>query len=167
MPRARGIRPPGPAQGGRPPTADITGPGQPNGQPVQVPTGLPYGQAGALAAAQHALPLPQGNPTPPAAAPLAPGGAAGGPAAMQQALMAARQHVANATPLLAPTERPNEPITAGMSTGAGPGPESLNGFGAQGAAHAGVVGLLQSLAAQPGASPHVQALADYAATGHG
>lgn len=30
------------------------------------------------------------------------------------------------TPLTAPTERPNEPLTAGMPFGAGPGPEALN-----------------------------------------
>lgn len=30
------------------------------------------------------------------------------------------------TPLGAPTERPNEPITAGLPMGAGPGPEALS-----------------------------------------
>ena len=30
--------------------------------------------------------------------------------------------------LLDPTSRPNEPLTAGMSLGAGPGPEALAGF---------------------------------------
>jgi hypothetical protein len=30
------------------------------------------------------------------------------------------------TPLTAPTERPDEPITAGMDFGAGPGSEALN-----------------------------------------
>jgi hypothetical protein len=30
------------------------------------------------------------------------------------------------TPLTAPTERPNEPVTAGMDFGAGPGSEALN-----------------------------------------
>lgn len=29
------------------------------------------------------------------------------------------------TPLFAPTQRPNEPITAGIAMGAGPGPEAL------------------------------------------
>jgi hypothetical protein len=29
------------------------------------------------------------------------------------------------TPLFAPTERPDEPITAGIAMGAGPGPEAL------------------------------------------
>lgn len=33
------------------------------------------------------------------------------------------------TPLTAPSERPNEPITAGIALGAGPGPEAL-GIGA-------------------------------------
>jgi hypothetical protein len=31
-----------------------------------------------------------------------------------------------ATPLFAPTERPDEPLTAGMDFGAGPGSEALN-----------------------------------------
>jgi hypothetical protein len=29
------------------------------------------------------------------------------------------------TPLFAPTQRPDEPITAGIASGAGPGPEAL------------------------------------------
>jgi hypothetical protein len=33
--------------------------------------------------------------------------------------------LAGITPLTAPTERPNEPVTSGMSFGAGPGPEVL------------------------------------------
>ena len=32
------------------------------------------------------------------------------------------------TPLYAPTERPNEPITAGIAMGEGPGPEALGGM---------------------------------------
>ena len=33
--------------------------------------------------------------------------------------------VEEVTPLFAPSQRPNEPITAGIATGAGPGPEAL------------------------------------------
>lgn len=32
------------------------------------------------------------------------------------------------TPLMAATERPDEPVTAGMQQGAGPGPEALGSF---------------------------------------
>ena len=35
------------------------------------------------------------------------------------------------TPLAAPTERPNEPITAGLPMGPGPGPEALAPIGIQ------------------------------------
>jgi hypothetical protein len=46
----------------------------------------------------------------------------------QGALMAGERSrpMAPVTPLLAPTERPDEPLTAGMSFGPGPGPEVLN-----------------------------------------
>ena len=36
-----------------------------------------------------------------------------------------RRNVERATPLYAPTERPDEPITAGIAMGEGPGPEAL------------------------------------------
>lgn len=62
-----------------------------------------------------------------------------------------------------PTERPNEPITAGMPTGPGPGPESLPGIGAMASAgnvdQGTVANLISSLASQPGASSAVQDLA--------
>jgi len=53
--------------------------------------------------------------------------------AMQETMSAAPMARAQAVPsspsitsLFAPTERPNEPVTAGNPLGAGPGPESLN-----------------------------------------
>jgi hypothetical protein len=64
--------------------------------PVTAAPGQTYGEAGAQRAAQKAVPM---------GAPQAP--------PMQ------------VTPLSAPTERPNEPITAGNPLGAGPGMESL------------------------------------------
>ena len=48
---------------------------------------------------------------------------------MSAAPMAKAQSVPSAPPitsLFAPTERPNEPVTAGNPLGAGPGPEALN-----------------------------------------
>jgi hypothetical protein len=73
-------------------------------QPVRTATRQPYGAAKQQADAQHAIPLPQ---TPPVSAAPAP--------------------VAVPTPepglLSAPTGRPNEPLTAGMNMGAGPGPD--------------------------------------------
>ena len=68
---------------------------KPAPQKVATPTAMPYGEAGQLAAAQSALPLPNSNVAPPPAAP-------GGP-------------VAPPGPLLRPTERPGEHIGAPVS----------------------------------------------------
>jgi hypothetical protein len=80
-------------------------------QPITVPTGGQDGQATSLAEAQASQPLPQ-TPTP---APT-----------MEQVTAEAQ-----ATPFPAglslggPSTAPNEPITAGLPTGPGPGPEAL------------------------------------------
>lgn len=78
-------------------------------QPIQAPTGLPYGQRQQVVAAQQSQPLP-GDP-------------------YRQALQGATQAATAAsfpTGLMnAPTARPNEPITHGLSTGPGAGPEVL------------------------------------------
>lgn len=47
----------------------------------------------------------------------------------QSAMGMAPSQLGPMTPLTAPSQRPNEPITAGISMGAGPGPEAL-GMGA-------------------------------------
>lgn len=85
-------------------------PGRPDlgAQPVQVPTGLPYGQAGKLAAAQAEVPLAQAPE--PVADPVAVARDMPFPVGMQ---------------LNAPTARPAQPITAGLPGGPGPGPEIL------------------------------------------
>lgn len=76
-------------------------------QPMRVPTGGAYGQASDLAAMQRAAPLPQ------ATAPR-PGPSRGGPAA------------GGVPDPFRPTERPGEPVTAGIPMGPGPmGPGSL------------------------------------------
>jgi hypothetical protein len=72
-----------------------------NKLPIRTATGQTYGQAGAQQAAQRAVPM-----APPSATPLAPPSS-------------------SAVPLNAPTARPNEPVTAGLSSGPGPGPEAL------------------------------------------
>jgi hypothetical protein len=64
-------------------------------QPVRTVPNQPYGVAGAQQAAQQQIPLPQGPTLPP---PI---------------------------PLGAPTTRPNEPVTSGIASGPGPGPEAL------------------------------------------
>lgn len=78
-----------------------------NGSKIPLPTTAPsaqYGEGAKLQAAQAAVPM---GPSPVANIPQGPlPGAAG--------------------PLNRPSERPDEPITAGLPTGAGPGPESLD-----------------------------------------
>ena len=64
------------------------------------------------------------------------------------------------TPLSAPTERPNEPVTAGSPLGAGPGLEALGIHPAQ-TMQTGqsAKSLVQTLASHPDASPELQQLA--------
>lgn len=142
---------------------------------IKTPTGLPYGEAGALQAAQQAVPLPQDVPgagqgaTPPpptpsnGPTPIAPPGGLGagsnapvGPPTLQDILAAAGQMQPPGTPSNV-SQRPNEPVTAGLPSGPGPGPEILgiNQPGPsqlaqtlQAAADASGSGLLANLAAQ-------------------
>jgi len=65
------------------------------------------------------------------------------------------------TPLSAPTQRPNEPVTTGSPMGAGAGPEAIGiqpGQMTQGGQSA--KNLVQALAANKDASPELQALAN-------
>lgn len=75
-------------------------------QPVRTVPGQSYGTAGAQQQAQRAVPLPQ------TAQPQMPPAAQTRPAPPDPGL------------LHAPTARPNEPVTAGVPMGAGPGPEA-------------------------------------------
>jgi hypothetical protein len=77
-------------------------------QPITVASGQEYGTRGAQEDAQRAIPLPAGAPPP---APTSLGSVTAGPI----------------TPLDAPTQRPNEPLTHGLPIGAGGGPEVLGG----------------------------------------
>ena len=82
--------------------ATQSGPGQPNGQPVRVPTNLPYGEAGQLQQAQQAAPLAQ---TPTQAPP---------PVSAQDAINASKNFQMPDLGLMQPSARPNEPVTAGL-----------------------------------------------------
>lgn len=96
MPRVRKQAPPG----ARPNRTDMNVP--------NVPTGLPYGEAGKLAGAQSAVPVPQQS------EPSAPD--------WQQLNAQADAHpTGHVVGLDQPTQRPDEPITAGMPMGQGPG----------------------------------------------
>lgn len=80
-----------------------------NKQPVRVATGQTYGEAGQQAVAQQAVPLPQTRAVTPGEA----------PGNIEQMLAAA-------TPLDAPSARPEEPVTEGLTGGMGRGPEALD-----------------------------------------
>ncbi len=108
-------------------------------QAIKTPTGLPYGEHQQLDAAQRAIPLPNENAPVPAPNDSLPA-----------ALEAAGQMNPPGGGLGQPSERPNEPVQAGLPSGPGPGPSpvfpmQVNTLG----------GLLNQLAAQPGASPDV------------
>jgi len=99
-------------------------------QPVQTPTGMPYGQGEKLADAQRQLPIPNAptipspssstagrqqaaTPAPPAVDPIA------------AAITAAAQVAPPSGAFAAETSRPDEPLTAGLPVGAGPGTAAL------------------------------------------
>lgn len=94
--------------------APTSGPGslsrRTDGQVQSVPTGMPYGEAGQLQAQEQTAPMSATPNTP----------TANVPAAQPQ-----QQPTYHGQPFGAPTARPNEPITAGVNIGAGPGPEAL------------------------------------------
>jgi hypothetical protein len=128
------------------------------GQPVYVQQGQPYGAAGAEKAAQKIAPLAQGQanifaPGPP---PQAPGPAPAGmanPSAPPVAAVGTQPGAPSIHQLLnTPTRRPQEPVTAGLPMGAGPGPTPTRSLMGQ---------VLSYLASTPfgASSPAVQALA--------
>jgi hypothetical protein len=98
---------------------------------AQFPTGLPYGKATELQ--QQAASMPQaamrtppvgGAPSPqPTTAPTP-----GQPGFSLEAAMAQMAQMSQVTPLNAPTQRPGEPLLAGVDAGDGPGSEVLPAF---------------------------------------
>lgn len=82
-------------------------------QAIQVPTGQPYGERQANVESQQQMPLNQEQPTVSSVDPY------------QAAIQAAEATPFAPVGLNAPTERPNEPVTAGLSSGPGPGPAAL------------------------------------------
>ena len=111
--------------------------------------GMPnYGDGQELMDLQASAPMASAPQTPApsrsAITQAAAGGAQGAPAAL--------------TPLLAPTQRPNEPITHGAATGLGGGPEVL-GLNSQPVGGQSARQTIQTLAANPDASPELKRLA--------
>jgi hypothetical protein len=114
--------------------------------PIQVATGQQYGMATAQREAQRALPI--AAPPPPATAPPAAGGAA--PAGRQVPPV-------QVIPLTDPSKRPGEPVTAGVSIGAGPGPEVLGLPAENGVEDLALwLPLLEFAASQPGATSQMR-----------
>jgi len=64
------------------------------------------------------------------------------------------------TPLYAPTQRPDEPITTGIPLGAGAGPEVMGMQAKEDADYVNAYQLFQQLAANPTASPSIRYLAE-------
>lgn len=85
----------------------------------QAPRAVPgqtYGQAGAQLASQQSVPLPSVG--------AGQGGAGGGGQATGQAPAPPSTPL---TPINAPTQQPDTPLTAGLPSGPGAGPEALQG----------------------------------------
>lgn len=115
------------------------------------PTAAPgqgYGMAGQQLAAQAAVPM--APPASPQAAPAAGPAPSAGP-------------VPGAVPFDRGTERPGEPVTAGLPIGPGPGPQP--GFGGQ-PMPGNLAGLLGQMASAPGAPSEIQALMARLNSGH-
>lgn len=104
-------------------------------QAPKAPNDQAYGMRGDQIAAQQAIPLPQQQ-TP------------AGQMAQQQPEMnvveQARQFDPGITPLTAPTERPGEPVQAGLAMGPGPGPDIFSQPARANAAADVLVALAQS-----------------------
>lgn len=123
--------------------------------PATAPTGLPYGEHKALVDAQRTVPVGS-PPTPGAGVPPPVGGGPAGYAGPQPGTL----------PFIGPTQRPDEPMQAGLASGPGPGPEALRGVGANlGQSSDTAAGVVRMAASTPGASPDVLALAQFVAGG--
>lgn len=85
-------------------------------QPMSVPTGLPYGQAGALAQAEQAAPMPQ-DPASQASTAQA--------ASFAQAVQAGPPAPSAPPTLDQGSQRPGEPVTHGADAGPGAGSSIL------------------------------------------
>lgn len=111
MPRTR--RPSQGKPGGRYPNrTDLAMPAKQ--QPITVPKGMPYGQGKKIEMMQADVGLPASTPPPaPSGDPFA------------QTMAAAQSMPFPKMDIERPSERPSEPVTAGLPIGAGPGPESL------------------------------------------
>jgi len=128
--------------------------------PIQTAPGQGYGVASQQRAAQQAIPI---APSPVTTAPAAPAPSAPSPAPAAPNASAGPVTNPGDIDLLGPTERPNEPITAGVASGPGFGPDMTQGPGVQ---HQTVSDLINGLASHPLASPEIQELAQLVNRGY-
>jgi hypothetical protein len=126
--------------------------------PIETATGQGYGVAAEQQAAQRAIPVAS-QPTPGAQL----GNPAQGPGVVPQVPATVNEQIAPELPAYPgelkfahPTDYPNEPITAGIPMGDGPGPEALV------STRPTVANLLGGLASTPGASATLLDLASAA-----
>lgn len=144
---------------------DLSGGGKP--VPNQTAPGQPYGAAAAEAAGMRAVPVSQPA-GPPTGAPV-PTSAPNASPDLPAQPPAGNQKFPGELPWLHPTNRPHEPVTSGLPTGPGPGPEALQGIGALARQQSDESGslkqLLGSMAAAPGASSAIRDLASTAGAG--
>lgn len=129
---------------------DLLSPSAP-GRAMEAPDQA-QGRQTAQAQSQRILPVG----TPPVATPATPQPAAAGAPPPPQT------PPPGSLPWLHPSNRPNEPITHGLATGPGGGPDVLQGVGAAAVAQQSEGGslktLLSSIASRPGASSAVKQL---------
>jgi hypothetical protein len=121
-------------------------------QAIRYVSGMPaYGDAQALMDMQASAPMAKTNnpPRPAPASSMQP----------QQGGQPMPQSAQQIVPLTAPTQRPDEPVTAGAPAGPGPGPEVLNLPSPDIAQYQTAKQGIQALAATPNASPALKALA--------
>lgn len=130
--------------------------------PVTTSPGQEYGKRTAQEQAQRMIPMASGPP-------MSPTGGTPPPAAQAPPQAQAPQPFAppGSLPFLHPTNRPNEPLTTGLPTGPGAGPEALTGFAKAGYqnmmnTNGTAKQLLTHLASQPAASSIIQQLASTA-----
>jgi hypothetical protein len=127
--------------------------------PITTVPGQGYGEAAQQRAAQQAIPMasqpvPGATARAPAPAPVSDSV----PATMSDQMPATPQAYPGELPFLHPTMHPDEPITAGIDSGPGPGSEVITG------APAPVANDLIMAARRPGASALLMDLANAAAT---
>lgn len=104
------------------------------GQAPASPVDVPYGEGERALESQRRMPVPDYSATaptagsaPPTAQPTGGGSALPQPpvGSLDQALAAAQAMAPPSNLLSQPSARPNEPLTAGLPIGPGPGPEAL------------------------------------------